>query len=67
MGRGTDRLKATALPPHNKKVAGSGRLRRPSSQPAFPRAELRSQISVGRVAEPGNRMVEAGSSTSEAL
>ena len=56
-----------AWPSYNKKVAGSGRLRRPSSQPAFSLAESGSQISVGKVAEPGNRVIEAGSATSEAL
>ena len=51
----------------NKKVAGCGRLRRPSTQPALLLPEQGNQISVGNVAEPGNRMVEAGSATAEAL
>jgi len=54
-------------PSVNKKVAGFGRLRRPSTQPALLLPERGSQISIGKVAEPGNRMVEAGSATSEAL
>ena len=54
------------MPPSvNKTVSGFGRLRRPSSQPATSLAESGSQISVGKVAEPGNRMVEAGSETAE--
>jgi len=51
----------------NKKVAGFGRLRRPSTQPAFLLPEPGNQISVGNVAEPGNRKFEAVSATSEAL
>ena len=50
-----------------KSVAGSGRLRRPSTQPAFWPAEPGNSISVGVVAEPGNRMIEAGSATAGAL
>jgi len=65
MDYGTSELETSALPPHNKKVAGSGRLRRPSSQPAILQAEPGSQISVGSVAEPGNQVVWAGSATSE--
>lgn len=52
---------------HNKSVAGCGRLRRPSSQPALLLPELGSQISAGKVADPGNPMFEAGSATAEAL
>jgi hypothetical protein len=48
-------------------VSGFGGLLRPPSQPAFLLAEPGSQISVGSVPEPGNRMVEAGSATSEEL
>jgi len=33
-GSGPGQAKAATLPPHNKEVAGSGRLRRPPSQPA---------------------------------
>ena len=61
------RVDRSAAASANKKVAGFGRLRRPSTQPAFWLAEPGNQISVGKVAEPGNRMVEAGSATSEAL
>ena len=39
---------------HNNKVAGYGRLRRPSSQPAMVQKGLGNSISVGSVAEPGN-------------
>ena len=55
------------VPSLNKKVAGCGRLRRPSSQPALLQKGLGNSISVVSVAEPGNRQVEAGSATSEAL
>ena len=47
--------------------AGCGRLRRPPSRPSCFLAELESQISVGKVAEPGNWKIEAGSATAGAL
>ena len=62
-----DVFEGSASTTYNKKVAAFGRLRRPSSQPALLLPEPGNQISVGKVAEPGNRMVEAGSATSEAL
>lgn len=40
---------------------------RPPSQPAFRRAEAGGQISVGNEAEPGNRIIEAGSAPAESL
>ena len=52
-------------PSVNNKVAGCGRLRRPSSQPALVHKGLGNSISVGSVAEPGNGVLEAGSATSE--
>ena len=52
-------------PSYNKTVSGFGRLWRPPSQPATSLAESGSQISVGKVAEPGNPLVKAGSETAE--
>lgn len=49
--------------PMLKSVAGSGRLRRPPSQPALLQEGPGILISIGTVAEPGNQMFEAGSAT----
>ena len=51
-------------PTVNNKVAGYGRLRRPSTQPALLHKGLVNSISVGSVAELGNEVFEAGSATS---
>ena len=63
---GTPELETSALPPH--KVCC--RLRPPaaaSDPTGHEQSEERNSISVGNVAAPGNRKVEAGSATSEAL
>ncbi len=53
-----------AAPSDNNEVAGCGRLRRPSTQPAFLQEGPGSEISFGTVPEPGDQRVEAGSATS---
>jgi hypothetical protein len=50
-----------------KSVAGSGRLGRPSTQPAILQAEPGNSISVVSVDQPGNQKIEAGSATAESL
>ena len=54
-------------PPHNIADSGCGPLRGPPTQPAFRRAELRSQISGVFVAEPGSHRIEAGSESAGSL
>ena len=61
-------LVATEIgPTYDIEVAGCGRRRRPSSQPAILQWELGSQTSFVSVPEPGNWLFEAGSATSGTL
>ena len=60
-------LAASAQPAFMQTGQGVLDMRGPSTQPAFQQAELKGQISIGSVAEPGNPKVEAGSETAGSL